>query len=157
MLARTEPTERPEPTPAPEPKRRTITLTNARPVSIIEEHWPVIAEGSYKDEHPSGLEFLKIDFRVREALRVSTFFNDVPLSRYIVHGKFEYSREDAGPYDGAYEVIRVGRLLNDPHHTVDETLLGVGAEMKERVNGERHKYVTLALDACFSKLAARVL
>jgi hypothetical protein len=144
MLAPPEkPEARPE-KPAAEDKRRTITLTNRSPVSILESQWPVIAEGSYHDEHPSGCEDLKIDFRVRRDRH----------GRCIVHGKFYYWNEGSE----TERTVRVGRYLARPHGDTEVALLEVGNEMKQRVHNEyMHRWVTIALDRCFAKLGAQVL
>ena len=144
MLAPPEKAEQPAALPAEE-KRRTITLTNARPVVILESQWPVVAEGKYSDCHPSGDPELNIDFRVRMG----------KYDRYLIHGKFSYSDE----FREVWEVHRVGRLLGyQSHDKVEATLLAVGEEMRQRVQNEKMKrFVTLALDRCFEKLGPQVI
>lgn len=124
-------------------KRRTITLTNRSPVTIVEDEWPVIAEGGYRDDHPSGCEQLSVEFRVRRNRH----------KQHLIHGKFSYYLEDVES-----ETHRVGRLLYIPDNDVDKALLEVGNEMRERVSdGPLRRYVTLALDACFAKLGPQAI
>jgi hypothetical protein len=127
-------------------KRRTITLTNRSPVTIVEDEWPVIAEGAYRDDHPSGCEQLSVEFRVRRNRH----------RQYLIHGKFSYYLEDVSS-----ETHRVGRLLyyiTGDVSKVDKALLEVGNEMRERVSSEPlRRYVTLALDACFAKLGPQAI
>jgi hypothetical protein len=143
MLA---PPEKPDvrPEKPAEEKRRTITLTNHRPISIRESQWPVIAEGSYCEEDPQGLQDLKVEFRVRCD----------NIGRHIIHGKFEYWNE--GNETGAN--IRVGRYLPTSRDDAEKALREVGAEMTERVLNEyMHRWITVALDACFANLGPQVL
>jgi hypothetical protein len=144
MLAPPEkPQARPE-KPAEEEKRRTITLTNRSPVSIVEKQWPVIAEGSYHSEHPAGIDDLKIDFRVRRDR----------LGRHIVHGKFAYWNDN--DEDGI--LVRVGRYLPTTNGDAEKTLREVGDEMRERVHNKyMHRWITQALDACFAKFGVQML
>jgi pyruvate/2-oxoacid:ferredoxin oxidoreductase alpha subunit len=130
--------------PVAQEKRRTITLTNARPISFIENDWPVIAEGSYHDEHPSGTEDLKVNFRVRRDKH----------GRHIVYGTFEYWNAR----DETDVAVRVGKYLPGIMMEVEPALREVGAEMTKRVLTEyMHRWVTMALDACFASLGPQIL
>ena len=145
MLAKTEETPRPE---APEEKRRTVTLTDDQPVSILESEWPVIAEGSHHDEEcDRGLSSLKIDFRVRHG----------KYNRYLIHGKYDWYTETGGEPDG--DIVRVGKLLSfNDDKDLGKALREVGAAMKVRVLNEyMHRWVTKALDDCFAHLPTQIL
>lgn len=130
--------------PAPK-KYRTVTLTNARPVSFVEEDWPVIAEGRYDWSREDGMERIAISFRVRQHKR-----RDWNL---IVHGKFEHSHE----IHEFYDQVRVGRVIND-QDLIEKTLLELGEEMRERIaRKDNHALVTQALDSCFAGLGPAIL
>lgn len=131
-----------------EKKRRTITLTNRGPISIIEADWPIIAQGTCGEEAPSGspYEDWEITFRVR-------------LSRHgrtIIHANYSFSCEVLEQWHKA----RVGRLLNIGvcDDEACKALLEVGDELRARINPEgMRKYVTYALDACFAQMPVQIL
>jgi len=102
-----------------EPKMRTITLTDAPPVRIREDDWPVIAHGAYRD-HDNEYEFQanrrwKADVRVRQHAD----------GRMIVYGVYDYDTVFQGERG---ITIRAGVVLDagaDPVsaiRTVGETL-----------------------------------
>ena len=82
-----------------EKKRRTITLTNRGPVSIVEADWPVMAQGICGEEAPDGspYEDWEIAIRVRYGRTNCT----------IIHANYHFSCEATEQY----HKVRVGRLL----------------------------------------------
>ena len=129
-------------------KRRTITLTNARPISILESEWPIWAEGGLHDEHPGGpeIEDLEVRFRVRRNKH----------GRHIVYGTFDYWNE--GSSEPTCIKVRVGKYLPSIVHEVEPALREVGEDMRKRVLNEyMHRWVTIALDACFANLGPQLL
>lgn len=143
MLALPEKNEPAEPAPVEE-KRRTVTLTNARPLSILESEWPVIAEGGTGFGGDGCPYELTVSFRVRKGM----------YYRYLIHGKFNFWDESN---EEASENIRVGKLFTSAEN-IESTLLAVGKQMHDRVRDEKlKKWVTLAVDACFAKLGPQVL
>lgn len=140
MLAKTEPEGLP---PPPVEKRRIITLTNARPVAILESQWPVIAEGSHGYCDEQNVYAWGAKFYVRRS----------QYGRLLVYGKYTYSFEPADEY----QVVRVGRLLGyDDENKLEATLLEVGNEMRSRIIDKKlAEKVVHALDDCFAKLEPR--
>ena len=131
----------PLPTAPVEPKRRTITLTNRAPIQIVEDEWPVIAEGRSGYDHPcgDGLGWL-VEFRVRKG-----------VYNYIIHASYEYSTEPAEED----QRVRVGRVLRPIEAANDlwKHMVEVGEELRIRIENEKlKKYVTYALDHCFASL-----
>ena len=130
----------------PEPKLRTITLTNRAPVQIVEDQWPVIAQGGTGEDWYSDSGW-SIKLRVREN----------QWGQMIIHGNFELTDETN---ENAFQTVRVGRMLssNDASRDLWKHMLEVAEEMRVRISNERlHRNVTVALDQCFASLApARV-
>jgi hypothetical protein len=125
-------------------KYRTITLTNRAPVRIVEEDWPIIAEGHCGNETSE----CNIEVRVRRHCD----------GRAITHANFAYSYSNGGPppYDGLSRIRgRIGHLSG-----ADENLAAglriVGDQLRERVfDRDMHKLVVGAIDQCFARLPPR--
>jgi len=131
-----------------EKKRRTITLTNRSPISIIEADWPIIAQGMCGEEAPDGSPYESWEIAIR--VRLSR------QGRTVIHANYSFSCECTEQYHKA----RVGRLLaiGVSDDKVCKTILEVGDELRERINPEGiRKYVTYALDACFAQMPVQLL
>lgn len=137
---------------ASEPKRRTITLTNRAPIRIVEDQWPVIAEGLNSsggaDECPWGW---KADVRVRHETKSDKERHPALGRRYLIHAK--YSEWDET--EDEYFDVRVGRIISgdDAARKLWEHILAVGNELRERIDAKYHVRVTHAVDRCFAKLS----
>jgi len=134
-------------------KRRTITLTNRTPIRIVEDDWPIIAQGACgfdpnPPDAPWPFETWSIEIRVRRCRHNS--------GRFIIHAK--YSFDDPRNEDNS-QTVRVGRLLdgyNDVSLKLCEQILAVGEELRSRIGNEvLRKHVTYALDGCFAQLPPR--
>jgi hypothetical protein len=143
MLAPTEKPERLPEGPPAAPKRRTITLTNRAPISIIEADWPVVAEGGCGYEVDGAPYGWKIEIRVRHERGIS--------QRTIIHAKYVYW-DDEGDDD---QTVRVGRILSQSealNHLCQDILM-VGEELRSRIAMEpMARHVVYAVDACFAAL-----
>jgi hypothetical protein len=157
MLA---PPEKPETLPekpaAPEPKRRTVTLTNRSPIRIIEEQWPVIAEGRAGEEWIPNEMYWSISFHVR--FEKDQPMNDLGrkynrLGRTLIHARYEFVDADD---EDKIQYVRVGRLLDNTVASAQELwehMLAVGEELRGRIDREDlRRQVTAALDRCFAHL-----
>jgi hypothetical protein len=146
-------------------KHRTISLTNRAPIRIVEDDWPIVAQGT--DGHTEwwgGEEHgfvIQIVFR-RHKDSVKRSLYDVSE---ILHAKYEYShpeRIDEGEYG---QKVRIGRILaHYPNvqdgrmkcQSIDEFwqhIRELGAELQERINNVEHRrYVVNAVDKLFAAL-----
>lgn len=141
-----------EPTKPVAPKTRTITLTNRAPLKIVEDEWPVIAQGVCSSE-PETCEDWVIEIRVRHQLWTDTAFGKIG-GQYLIHANYNYSFD---PME-QYQRIRVGRLLT-AHHAAEnlwKEIFAVGEELRGRIfNKALREQVTHAVDACFADLPAQ--
>jgi hypothetical protein len=126
-------------------KRRTITLTNRAPIRIVEDDWPVIAQGTYDNDVPSGSPYVEgsIDIRVRQ-------HRD---GRIIIHAKYNYKDQVD---EKNSQMVRVGRYLDDPDDQgLWDNIIAVGEELHVRIlNEHMREFVVRAVDACFAQLPA---
>lgn len=129
-------------------KQRTITLTNRPPVRVKEDHWPVIAHGSYKD-WDNQYEFQanrtwKIDIRVRQ-------HQD---GRAIVYGVYDYDTHFHGE---KCEAHKVGALLA-PDDDLPGAIKEAAKQMIERVSDEdMHQHIRAIANECIADLPAQEL
>ena len=124
-----------------EKKTRTITLTNRAPIQIVEDEWPVIAQGTCSWKHPDCANGWSIEVRVRKGR------ND-----YIIHANYSLDIKDR---EDKCQRVRVGHVITDHEATKDlwKIMLEVGEELRSRIKNERlKKYVTFAFDQCFASL-----
>lgn len=124
-----------------EQKTRTITLTNRAPIQIIEDQYPIIAQGEVRYDDPRGTDSWSISIRVRKG-----------TYRYIIHGSYRLYVDDD---DDACQMVRVGRVIITHEAAVDlcKTVLEVGEEMRSRILNENlQRHVIYAVDACFANM-----
>jgi len=169
MLAKTEETPRePAPEKPAEPRRRTITLTNRAPISIVEDDWPVIAQGTGGFSHPGDLWGYKMSIFVRKEKEIADplIRGYVHGGRYVVHAKYNCYGDEGDEQD--WQTVRVGHVLerddgcvNMPFHgqpassKLWKCILDVGHELRERIENEGlRKKVTGIVDRCFAGLQA---
>jgi hypothetical protein len=98
-------------------KLRTITLTDASPIKIDEETWPVIAEG---EDYPGQYDFQAFDLAWVKVRRHED-------GRTIVYGGAGDGRGGGRP---EREDRRSGYLLTEPSRTV-QTIRQVAEELSE--------------------------
>ena len=131
-------------TPAAQ-KRRTITLTHRAPISIVEDDWPIAAQGTCGEEHVTGPdEGWSISIRVR--------WEKKGQRRCVIHARYH---SNMGDDERHWQTARVGHLL-DAHHAARDLwkeIFAVGEELRARIGHEGiRKYVTYAVDNCFADL-----
>ena len=127
-------------------KRRTITLTNQAPVKITDDHWPLIAGGSWKDwdnqYECQANRTWKIDIHVRQHAD----------GRAIVYGVYHYTTCFQGDSGESY---RVGSLLAAPA----DLLAGIhdtAHQMVDRVQDSTlHHHIRTVADECIADLPAQ--
>jgi hypothetical protein len=130
--------------------RRTITLTNRSPISILESEFPLVAEGKCSYDVGAPWEW-EVAFRVRNEHKPEDRFC---LHRAIVYGVYRYYDSDN---DENSQLIRVGHLLDEHEHLMHlwKHMIAIGEEMRERVENKfMLKHVINALDKCFAALTA---
>jgi len=139
----------PEPKP-PEVKRRTITLTNRAPISIVENDWPVIAQGSAGHECEGDSHQWDMAIRVRRRKEQPAAFGPPNTAWYIVHAKF--SEWDEISENG--QLVRVGQsLISDEKNKLWKLIVAVGEELRGRIDRESlRRHVTGVVDRCFAQL-----
>lgn len=145
------------PTPAVEQKHRTITLTNRPPLDIVEDNWPIIAEGKIGEPCPDCPWQWSIEIRVRQNSQPSAvrwYTHD----SYIVYANYDITDETED--DCAHDQhIRVGHVLYAHDHTwsLNEHILAVADELRVRIKSDRlRQEVTHAVDRCFAALPAQI-
>jgi hypothetical protein len=141
-----------KPTPEPTVKQRTITLTNRAPIKIIEDEWPVIAEGGCGEDW-AGPEFgWGIEIRVRRHVDAGDWRKrHESRSGYIIHAHYVYNTDG----DKDDQRVRVGRILTGKEGLLYlyKHILETGNELRERISNERfRKHVIYAVDQCFANL-----
>jgi hypothetical protein len=118
-----------------QPVRRTITLTHRAPIVIVDDDWPVIAKGTYRDGVGGPFE-VDVSIRVRKD----------KFDRHLIHAHYSYGEEEE------YESARVGRIL-DSNEPLWKNIVEVGEELRQRVRSDGlRKYVGYAVDHCFEDL-----
>lgn len=131
-----------------ESKKRTITLTDARPVTIREELWPVIAHASY-DWHDGEVR-CQANRTVGARIRVRRHAD----GRAIVYGT--YTRSSNFRHDDEEGSGRAGRRL-DATATEDDVIAAIRrvtadlAETAWRAERDRREILALAAE-CIADL-----
>jgi len=124
-----------------QPVKRTITLTHRAPIEIVEDEWPVVAKGSYRDGEGGPYE-LDVSIRVRKD----------KFGRCLIHAHYSYGGDEN------YESARAGKFLssNEAADHLWKAIVEVGEELRQRVHTEAlRKYVGYAVDYCFEDLPPR--
>jgi hypothetical protein len=137
-----------DPPAVPVVKHRTITLTNRAPIRIIEDQWPVIAEGKCGYDITGAPYGWEISIRVRREDKFTTM-----EPRHIIHA--HYTSFDDNERDEDNQTVRVGHLLDGREALANlwKHILEVGDELRERIANEHmRKHVVHAVDGCFAKL-----
>lgn len=143
----------------PERKQRIVTLTNRAPIRIIEEDWPILAEGRYADnligsEAPFGWD---MSIRVRmQDMKQPDKYGYKHYGKYLIHAHFSSQAEDDPEDFTGNQIVRVGRLLTweEAQEDLWRHIKEVGEELRERINCEKlRRYVTNTVDRCFADLA----
>lgn len=158
-------------------KRRTVSITNCAPITIIEDEWPVIAESGWGDDNSDAPWGWHINMKVRkpkvpEGKRLSEY--DICNIIHAVYSMHDETTDDLGA-SATNQVVRVGRLLtggkcclvnsySEPIHPHKNEAMGdlwkhiraVGEELRERILLEDNKkYVTLVVDRVLGGLTPR--
>lgn len=131
-------------------KQRTITLTDAPPVRIREDDWPVIAHGQYRDydgqyDFQSDREW-KCDIRVRRNTD----------GRMIVYGTYSHYtafQRERGITARAGVVLEAGADPIPAIRSIGETLTDVTAEAGFEFNA----HVSACVRDCIGDLPANEL
>jgi hypothetical protein len=140
-----------KPEKPPEPKSLTIKLTNRCPIKIVEDQWPVIANGGEGDEESTWGVYLRV------------LQNG---NRLIVYGVYSFDyrgdygdtiRHHAGRFlDWGDIKTRDGVILNHDFKELREAIVAVADDLRQRIAYSDHKRgVMFATDACFASLPAR--
>jgi hypothetical protein len=122
-------------------KYRTITLTNRAPVRIVEEDWPIIAEGHCGSETSE----CNIEVRIRRHCD----------GRAIVYGRFSFDYDYRAACEDTVAVRTKGRVghLSGADADLAAGLRIVGDYLRERMaNADMHKFVTKTIDDCAAYL-----
>ena len=132
-----------------ESKTRIITLTHRAPIRIVEDEWPVIAQGGCGFENEYGYGW-SITIRVRSCNKPDNFFGPDPdFGKVIIHANYDSS----GPHEEEDQSVRVGRVLA-AHEDLSKHILAVADELKLRIENERHRKLAIhAIDRCFAELS----
>ena len=117
------------------------------------------------DTHVKGFESLKLGFLPRWDRAFTALIEDLEVrfrvrrnkhGRHIVYGTFDYWNE--GSSEPTCIKIRVGKYLPSIVDEIEPALREVGEDMRKRVlNDYMHRWVTIALDACFANLGPQLL
>jgi len=132
-------------------KKRTITLTDAAPVRINQDDWPVIADGQYHD-HDNQYEF-QANRTWRCVIRVRQHTD----GRMIVYGVYEYDTQFQGERDCT---VRAGEVLEsdaDPIPALWRTGEALSDALEEAGCGEYSAHVAQTVRECIADLPAREL
>jgi hypothetical protein len=125
-----------------ETKTRIITMTDAPPVRIREDQWPVIAHGAYS-AHDNEHEF-QANRRWSTAIRVREHQD----GRRIVYGVYDYSSQYRGDRD---VTLRAGVRL-DADGDVVAAIREVAATLAEALVDGAAEHVAEACRDCIADL-----
>jgi hypothetical protein len=125
-------------------RRRTITLTNRPPIRILEDAWPVIAQGMCGSDDAPGAPYSKSKWSIEIRVRKDK------VGRTIIHANYNFDDPQHPPEKS--QLVRVGRYL-PIGADLTPNILAVGEELRERIDNQNmRKFVTSAVDACFARL-----
>lgn len=129
-------------------KTRTITLTDAPPVKIREDEWPVIAHGQYTD-HDGEVEY-QANRKWRADIRVRRHAD----CRMIVYGVYDYDTE----FQRERAITtRAGELL-EPGADPVAAIRAVGATLAESTEEAGYagfrSHISAAVRDCIADLPA---
>jgi hypothetical protein len=129
-------------------KSRIITLTNCAPIRIIEDEWPVVAQGECDCNY--GIECAPWRFKISFHVRVYHEDMDQWNRRAIIYASYQYGDDDKQEH----QHVRVGRQLNPVSPgELWERMVEVAEELRTRIDREdMRRQVTHALDNCFANL-----
>jgi len=149
--------------PNVKPKTRTITLTNRAPIRIVEDDWPILAQG-YVGQGEHGDEY---GWTIQIILRKHREKRELYDVHEIIHAKYEYRdpMDEVEPLEAKNQTVRVGRMLAFYDNLVDGRLRcqsiddiwrhirETGDELRERItNVEHRRQVVNAIDKLFADL-----
>ena len=126
-----------------ETKKRTITLTGRRPVTIEESAWPVIARGRER-WHDNQYEF-----QANRKVDIQILVRQHADGRAIVYGYVDYD----SAFQGERSYIERAGVLADPGDDLAESIRSVEAALEDQASDESER-IGCAARECIADLPA---